>query len=199
MLLVTLLLIFTLLVPILFDLPDSWRIFFAAFNLFIWFTFYIELFVKLYVAQSKREGIKRNWSLCVIAIAPLFTPLRFMRISRLFSLVRFLRLQEYVKKFKASLRDLVYNMEQILITLGVFVLVSGFIMWQVEQRFSGSIQTLPDALWWAVITISTIGYGDIIPTSPEGRIVGALIGLLGAIFFMVFVAKITSMFVKRGQ
>jgi voltage-gated potassium channel len=204
MVLVTLLLVFTLLIPILFDLPRAWQIFFATANLIIWFAFYIELVVKVYIAKNKVAALKRNWSLILIAIAPLFTSLRLMRISRLtrlsrfVGLTRFVRLQNYVKKTKKHTRDLVYNIEQILLILGVFVVISGFIMWQIELRFDGSISTFPDALWWSVITLTTIGYGDIIPTSPEGRVVGSIIGLLGAILFMVFVAKITTMFVRKN-
>jgi voltage-gated potassium channel len=198
MLLVTLLLIFTLLVPILFELPTHWKVVFATANIIIWLTFYVELFVKLFIANNKYEAMKRNWSLLVIALAPLFTSLRFLRLSRLWSLVRFLRLQNYVDRAKEGLRQLVYNLEQIIITLLIFVFISAFLMWQVEVRFDGSIGSFADALWWSVITLTTIGYGDTVPTSSEGRIIGAIIGLLGAVLFMVFVARIASMFVQQN-
>ena len=96
---------------------------------------------------------------------------------------------------RSSLRELIYNIEYILITFTIFIFCSAFIMWQIEAHFDGSIISLADALWWSVITITTIGYGDVIPTSAEGKVVGAIVSLLGTILFMVFVARVTTLFV----
>ncbi|MCB9815147.1 potassium channel family protein [Candidatus Nomurabacteria bacterium] len=195
MIVVTALLVITLVVPLMFHLPPFWAGVLATINFFIWFAFYLELFAKLYVAKSKVVALKRNWWLAIIAIAPLFIPLRLMRVSRLIGLVRLLRLQKAVNHLRRSVRDLIYNIEYILIAFSIFILCSAFIMWQVEARFDGSIVSLADALWWSVITITTIGYGDVIPTSVEGKMVGALVSLLGTILFMVFVARVTTLFV----
>ncbi len=199
MLIVTLSLVFTLAIPLLFSLPKVWQQIFAFLNLAIWCTFYVELFVKFYVAKSKKAALKRNWSLVVIAVAPLFISLRLMRLSRLLRLVRFLRLQKGVERLRKGLRDLIYNIEYILITIFIFIVCSGFLMWQVESRFDGSIVSFADSLWWAVVTITTIGYGDVIPTSQEGKILGAIVGLVGTILFMVFVARVTTMFVQDKE
>lgn len=195
MIIVTLLLIFTLAVPFLFSLTDYWVHVFGFLNLLIWSTFYIELFTKIYVAKSKLESLKRNWYLVVITIIPLFLPFRLMRLSRLFGLVRFLRLQKFADRLRENIRDLIYNIEYILITFVAFVFSSAFVMWQIETRLDGSINSLPDALWWSVITVTTVGYKDIVPGSEIGKIVGAVVSLLGTILFMVFVARVTAMFV----
>ena len=199
MLVVTLILAVTLAVPLLFDLSDVWRRIFASLNLFIWFTFYIELFVKLYVSDSKMRAMKRNWVLIVIALAPLFISLRLMRFSRLFGLVRFLRLQKNIERLQKRVREIIYNVEQIFLALLIFVFTTGCIMWQVEGHFDGSISSFADALWWAVITVTTIGYGDVIPASPEGKILGAIVSLLGTLLFMVFVARVTTLFVQNKE
>lgn len=195
MLVVTVLLVVTLATPLLLPLPSAWERALAFLNLAIWFMFYIELFVKLYVAKSKRAALKRNWTLVVITLTPLLIPLRLMRISRLIGLVRFLRLQKNLGRLRRNIRELVYNVEYILITFLIFILTTAFIMWQVEVRFDGSITSLADALWWAVITITTIGYGDVIPASPAGKVLGAIVSLLGTILFMIFVARVTTLFV----
>lgn len=199
MLVVTLFLALTLAIPLLFDLPPSWERILAFFNLIIWFTFYIELFVKLYVAKSKVAALKRNWSLVIIAVAPLFLSLRLMRFSRLAGWIRFLRLQKSVARLRKSVRELIYNVEYILVTMLTFVFSTAFIMWQVESHYDGSIGSYADALWWAVITITTIGYGDVIPASPQGKILGGVVSLLGTILFMIFVARVTTMFVHNKE
>lgn len=196
MIAVTLLLLVTLAVPILIPLPSPWPQVLAFLNLVIWFTFYIELFVKIYVAKNKKAALIRNWSLVIIAIMPLFISLRLIRLSRLVGLVRFLRLQKTVSRLRKNVREIIYNIEKIVITIVIFVVVAAFIMWQIEVRFDGSVTSLPDALWWAVITITTIGYGDVIPSTAEGKIWGAFVSLSGTILFMIFVARVTSMFVR---
>ena len=67
------------------------------------------------------------------------------------------------------------------------------------MRFDGSITSLYDSLWWAVITITTIGYGDVIPSSPQGKVFGGIVSLLGTILFMIFVARVTTMFVHNKE
>lgn len=195
MLFVTLFLVVTLSAPLFISLPPAWVQALAVLNLTIWFMFYVELFVKLYVAKSKLAALKRNWSLVVIAIAPLFISLRLMRLSRLIGLVRFLRLQQSLSRLRRGIREIVYNIEYILLTFLVFIVITAFIMWQVEVHFDGSITSLADALWWAVITITTIGYGDVVPASPAGKVLGAIVSLLGTILFMIFVARVTTLFV----
>ncbi|MFT7645061.1 MAG: voltage-gated potassium channel [Candidatus Paceibacteria bacterium] len=195
MLTVTLLLVLTLAIPFIFSLPTTWVKVFAILNLLIWCTFYIELFVKVFVAKSKVGALKRNWALIIITIAPLFIPFRLMRLSRLLPFVRFIRLQNTIGHLKRSVRELIYNVEYILITFVIFILVSAFVMWQVEVNFDGSITSLADALWWSVMTVTTIGYGDVVPQSQEGKVVGGVVSLIGTILFIIFVVRITTMFV----
>lgn len=59
--------------------------------------------------------------------------------------------------------------------------------------------TLGSGLWWAVQTVTTVGYGDRVPESPSGQIVAALVMLLGISFVTVITAAITSAFITRRQ
>lgn len=195
MIVVTLLLIITLAVPHLFSLTQHWIYVFNFLNLLIWSTFYIELFVKIYVAKSKMESIKRNWYLVIITVIPLFLPFRLMRLSRLFGLVRFLRIQKFVEELRDNVRNSIYRIEYILVSFVAFIFSSAFVMWQIESRLDGSINSLSDALWWSFITITNVGYYDIVPSTEIGKIVGTVVSLLGTVLFIVFVARVTTMFV----
>ena len=59
--------------------------------------------------------------------------------------------------------------------------------------------SIGSGLWWAVQTITTVGYGDIVPTSLTGRLVAALVMLLGVAFLTIITASITSTFVSRAR
>jgi voltage-gated potassium channel len=59
--------------------------------------------------------------------------------------------------------------------------------------------SLGNALWWAIVTLSTVGYGDIVPHSTWGRIVGSAVIILGITFISVLTATVTSYFVSANQ
>lgn len=62
-----------------------------------------------------------------------------------------------------------------------------------------SFDTIWDGMWWATQTVTTVGYGDIVPQQPAGKLVGALLMIGGLSFFAVITGVITSMFVARAQ
>jgi voltage-gated potassium channel len=78
----------------------------------------------------------------------------------------------------------------------VMTVVAGLLMTVLDSETFPSIGS---GLWWAVQTVTTVGYGDVIPVSLAGRLVGALVMLLGIGFLTVITASITSTFVSRSR
>ena len=56
-----------------------------------------------------------------------------------------------------------------------------------------------EGVWWAIVTLGTVGYGDVVPTSPWGRVVGGLVIIFGVTFLAFLTATVTSMFVSSEQ
>ena len=82
----------------------------------------------------------------------------------------------------------------IAIAIGVVVITAGFIMWAVDRK------NFPDpgeGMWWAVQTVTTIGYGDVVPTTAAGRAVASLVMILGVAFVSILTAFIVSDLVAR--
>ncbi len=69
----------------------------------------------------------------------------------------------------------------------------------VEEGGGGSIDSLGDALWWAVTTVTTVGYGDQFPVTPAGRGIAAFLMLSGIALFGVLTANIAAFFVEQDQ
>ena len=59
--------------------------------------------------------------------------------------------------------------------------------------------TLQDGVWWAIVTLGTVGYGDLVPTTTAGRIVGSLLIIFGVTFISFLTATVTSAFVSAEQ
>jgi voltage-gated potassium channel len=64
---------------------------------------------------------------------------------------------------------------------------------------SKDFPTLEDGIWWAIVTLGTVGYGDLVPTTTTGRIVGSLVIIFGVTFISLLTATVTSAFVSAEQ
>jgi voltage-gated potassium channel len=84
----------------------------------------------------------------------------------------------------------------IVLLTGITVLVGGAAMRIFDHK---EFTTYGESLWWALQTVTTVGYGDIVPESTFGRIVGAVVMLNGIAFLTVVTASITSIFVERAR
>ncbi|MDX6684353.1 MAG: voltage-gated potassium channel, partial [Baekduia sp.] len=78
----------------------------------------------------------------------------------------------------------------------LLALVSGVTVWLIDRR---DFHTLGDGLWWSLVTLATVGYGDIVPHTAWGRIVGAVVIIVGVTFLSLLTATITSYFVSSDQ
>jgi voltage-gated potassium channel len=77
----------------------------------------------------------------------------------------------------------------------IVVAGSGVLMWLLDRNEYPNVGV---AMWWAAQTVTTVGYGDVTPSKPAGRIIGLFVMLYGIAFVTIFVAAITSIFVARA-
>lgn len=104
-----------------------------------------------------------------------FRSLRLLRVFRIFKLTRFLTEMEFLTgALRASLRKISIFM----LTVITLVVVLGSVMYLVERRQNG-FTSIPESIYWAVVTITTVGYGDISPVTPVGKAVAAVMMLIG--------------------
>jgi voltage-gated potassium channel len=64
---------------------------------------------------------------------------------------------------------------------------------------SKDFATVEDGIWWAIVTLGTVGYGDLVPTTTAGRIVGSVLIIFGVTFISFLTATVTSVFVTTEQ
>jgi voltage-gated potassium channel len=102
------------------------------------------------------------------------------------------RLDARVKRVVANRRIFPFL---IVVTVGVGLL-AGFIATLVDEK---DFPTFGDGAWWAIVTLATVGYGDIVPTTTVGRLVGSTLIIFGVTFLSFLTAIVTSLFVSADQ
>jgi voltage-gated potassium channel len=101
--------------------------------------------------------------------------LRLLRIFRIFKLTHFLSEMSFLgTALKASAKKISIFMLVVI----ALVVILGSIMYLVESRANG-FNSIPDSIYWAIVTITTVGYGDISPVTPMGKFIASLIMLIG--------------------
>jgi len=101
--------------------------------------------------------------------------LRLLRVFRIFKLTHFLTEIEFLKiALTTSLKKITIFM---LVVLSL-VIILGSIMYLVENGENGFI-SIPDSIYWAIVTITTVGYGDIAPVTPTGKLIASLMMFIG--------------------
>ena len=142
------------------------------------------------------------------AILPFFLPfviidLRVVRILRLFRLLRVLKLTRYNKSFDLIGRVFKNEKDKLFMTIfivGVLLLLAASIMYAVENAIQpDAFPNILATLWWAVVTLTTVGYGDVYPVTVLGKLLSGVISILGIILIALPSGIISSGFIKEYE
>jgi voltage-gated potassium channel len=182
---------------------DRWKDVALAANWLIWLVFAVELAFILVVAPRKAAALRAHWldALIVVVTAPAFgaflSSLRLVRLARLLRLLRLGAIFTRLLQRERALSSGTAFRFAALLTLLV-VVIAGAVESLVDTR---DFPSTWDGMWWAVVTVTTVGYGDITPKSVEGRIIAMVVMLFGIGFLSVLTATVASLFVKteRGE
>jgi voltage-gated potassium channel len=98
---------------------------------------------------------------------------------------------------RADNRKLIVRFFYVCLFILLLLLLSSWLVWLFEtDAKSPSIRSFWDGLWWAVVTIATVGYGDVVPGTSAGRVVGYILIVMGFVLLSVFTGLIASLFVE---
>jgi voltage-gated potassium channel len=110
--------------------------------------------------------------------------------------VRWRPVERRVSSFLAKPVSIRNAMAVIVSAMTVSVVLGGVVAWVFDRV---DFPTLGSGLWWSLQTVTTVGYGDVVPTTTVGRVVGAVIMLESIAFVSILTAAITSSFVERQR
>jgi voltage-gated potassium channel len=144
----------------------------------------------------------------LLAILPFYLPflsvdLRSFRALRLFRIIRIFKLGRYSTAMQLTGRVIASRGPELMTTLSillVLMLLSASVMYYVERDAQpDSFSSIPAAMWWAIATLSTVGYGDVYPLTAVGKLLASVIALLGIGMFALPTGILGAAFVEEIQ
>lgn len=188
----------SLFIQSMFDLSPEMDRLMEHIDTFVCCIFLVDFFVRLHQAPSKKAFLKWGWIDFVSSIPML----QQFRAGSLLRIIRFVRVLRAVRSIRVIWLYLFGNRgKNTFITVAavscLLMMGGSIIIFNVEKdQAQGNIKTPSDAIWWSIVTITTVGYGDRFPVSDEGRAVAAVLMTAGVGLFGTFTGFIASMFVE---
>ena len=143
----------------------------------------------------------------LIAIVPFYIPLlvtadlrfvRSLRLLRVFRLVKITRYSESVEVIGTVLRSRKNALLSTLFVTFILLFMASVLMYLAERDAQPEgFSSIPAAMWWGMVTLTTVGYGDLAPATPLGRILGAVVALFGIGLFALPAGILGSAFVDE--
>ncbi len=133
----------------------------------------------------------------ILAIMPAYRPLRVLRIFVLFRFLKLLRYTRSANQFVDVLASKRFELLTLLFLLLFVVFTGGIAIYVLEETHNPNIETIFDALYWSLVTISTVGYGDISPVSDLGRLISVIIIIFGIAMISFATSVIVSAFSEK--
>jgi voltage-gated potassium channel len=171
---------------------DHHRLLFLTLEWVMTLVFTVEYLLRLYVSREiKRYALSFFGFIDLLSVLPAYVSLFFpgvhylmvIRILRLLRVFRILKLVRYISATTHLQKALVASRFKIYIFLGfigALVLIMGTLMYIVEGGAqSGGFHSIPQSMYWTIVTMTTVGYGDIVPVTTLGKLIASFMMLIG--------------------
>ncbi len=172
---------------------------------FITGIFTLEYLIRIYIVKKKYKYILSFYGIIdLLSILPLylgfFIPgsqrLSVIRSFRLLRIFRVLKLSRYVSESKTLITALKASKQKISVFFFfvlMMVIILGTIMYLIESE-EGGFTSIPQSIYWAIVTLTTVGYGDIAPVTVSGKFIASFVMILGYAIIAVPTGIVTSEF-----
>jgi hypothetical protein len=163
--------------------------------------FLVDFTYRLFTAESKTHYFFRMFGWADLLASLPFQQVKILRIFRLLRVFRLLRAYGLKNIGRSLLQDRAGSALLMLLLMGILVMEFGSLeILHIEQDAPGAnITTASDALWYNIVTISTVGYGDRYPVTNKGRVMGSLIIIVGVGIFGTFTGYLANLFLAPSK
>ena len=155
-----------------------------------WIAFAIDLIYGLSKSENKVKYLKKHPLEIAAVLFPFLRPLRLMRVISFGGLA----IQKIAigRQFAITIKVLIAS---------IFIAYISAVQITISERAveGSNIKNFGDGLWWAITTVTTVGYGDRYPTTTEGKLLAVALMFMGISLVGVITASVAAWFVKMGQ
>ena len=189
----------------------------TLFEYFSVFIFTLEFMMRVWVATEHPEDkykhpifgrlrfILTPMSLIdIMAVLPFYLSgllnldLRFLRVFRLIRILRFFNYSPSIQALESVLKKEGRNLTASLLLELLLLFVSSSLMYYIEKDIQPvAFGSIPSAMWWSVAALTTVGFGDVVPITPLGKLLGGVVMIIGIIMFALPAGIIASAFVEE--
>lgn len=161
----------------------------------IWMVFLMETTVLTYMVDNKLLYLRRNWMNLLIIAGGLPMVWSYTPLTGVLRSLRLVLLAGLLFRFSGNVRQfLAHNRLGATLAVALVVIVlAGLLMAAIEP----GVETPWDGIWWAWVTVTTVGYGDIVPVTGPGKLFAAMLILMGVGLFSLMTANFSSFFIGR--
>lgn len=171
-----------------FELPEGLKNLFFSIEIILTVYFVAEYVLRIVIAENKREYLSSFYGLVdLIALLPILihatASVRVVRLLRMLRVIRLLKLTRYSEAMDRYQEALKLIVSEVMLFIGVsfvFILGFAFVIYEVEHEVQpDAYSNIFDAIWWAVISLTSVGYGDVYPLTTSGRLLTLAMVLTG--------------------
>lgn len=170
---------------------DSLNATLEAMSWLIWAAFVVEYLLLLWLAPDRRQMVRTHKLDLFLIIVPFLRPLRILRLLR--------AVAGFAVGFNTARRVMSRRGMQWVVVAVLLIIITGAVLTMIAERQDpgAAITSFGTALWWAVVTSTTVGYGDVAPITPAGRAIAVVLMIVGIAVLSVLTANIASLFVEQ--
>lgn len=204
--------VFSILILFIESLPNLGPTVKLVFYIFEWILssiFVIEYLLRIWVSPKPRDYILSAWGVIdLVAILPIFflpfadtvhffRIIRIVRLIRLFYIFKVNRFTKEAYSLYNSLKASIYKIAVFMFFVVILAVIMGGLMFVVEGGDDTGFRSVPQSIYWAIVTITTVGFGDITPVTDFGKFLASIMMLLGYAIIAVPTGIVTSELVRQ--
>jgi voltage-gated potassium channel len=191
-------------------IKDNYSLLFYTLEWTVTIIFTLEYILRLYAAKDKKKYFLSYMGIIdLISFLPTYIGLLFpggqyflvVRGLRLLRVFRILKMANYIKEIGVLLQSIKNSWPKIsifMLFIIILVTILGSTMYVIEGPSNG-FTDIPNSIYWAIVTLATVGYGDITPVSPLGKIIASVVILIGYGIIAVPTGIITTEIIKESR